>query len=224
MFSGASTTSTQTAGTGELSPQFKKSSAALREQIARAKAAKRAVAQQAAIHDTAAHISDSPNAPVIPTDQTFDFGLTDDPFNLKRDAGSTSKVLQSRVATAITSGRLNIAALGLKEIPSEVLNMYDLDSTGNGGGSWAECVDLTRFVAADNELEMIDESLFPDVDPEEFAMDDDAPVCMFGGLETLDLHGNMLISLPPGLRRLALLTSLNLVRVSLTLMILLLAN
>lgn len=93
-----------------------------------------------------------------------------------------------------------------------MVNMYNLESIGSSGGSWAESVDLTRFVAADNELEMIDESLFPDIDPEQLAMDDDAPVCMFGGLETLDLHGNMLISLPSGLRRLALLTSLNLVR------------
>ncbi|CAN8097939.1 unnamed protein product [Discula destructiva] len=209
MFSGSSTTSTQTAGTGDLSPQFKKSSAVLREQIARAKAAKRAVAQQIPAAGQA-QFGGVLEAPVIPTDSTFDFGLGNDPFNLQRDAGSTSKVLQSRVATARTSGRLNIAALGLKEIPSEVLNMYNLDSMGNSSGSWAESVDLTRFVAADNELEMIDESLFPDVDPEQLAMDDDAPICMFGGLETLDLHGNMLIELPSGLRRLTLLTSLNL--------------
>lgn len=32
------------------------------------------------------------------------------------------------------------------------------------------------------------------------------------GLETLDLHGNVLIALPLGLRRLELLTTLNLVR------------
>lgn len=153
-------------------------------------------------------------SPVIPTDDTFDFGLAeDDPFNLKRDANSTSKVLQSRVAVARTSGRLNIAALGLKEIPPEVLNMYNLESVGASGGSWAESVDLTRFVAADNELEMIEEALFPDVDPESFAEDEDAQGCMFGGLETLDLHGNMLISLPAGLRRMSLLTSLNLVRI-----------
>lgn len=210
VFSGASTSSSQTAGTGDVSPQFKKSSAALREQIARAKAAKCTVAQQAPVQGQAP-LTGTAAASVIPTDSTFDFGLTDDPFNLQRDAGSTSKILQSRVATARTSGRLNIAALSLKEIPSEVLNMYNLDSIGSSGGSWAECVDLTRFVAADNELEMIDASLFPDVDPEQLAMDDDAPVCMFGGLETLDLHGNMLISLPSGLRRLAFLTSLNLV-------------
>lgn len=216
MFSGASTTSTQTAGTGDLSPPFKKSSAVLREQIARAKAAKRAVAQQASTQGQATRFDGVAKAPVIPTDHTFDFGLTDDPFNLQRDAGSTSKVLQSRVATARTSGRLNIAAMGLKEIPPEVLDMYNLETIDHGSGSWAESIDLTRFVAADNELEMIDESLFPDIDPEELAMDDDAPVCMFGGLETLDLHGNMLISLPAGLRRLALLTSLNLVGACLT--------
>lgn len=115
------------------------------------------------------------------------------------------------MAVARTSGRLNIAALSLKEIPPEVLNMYNLDSIG-GGASWAESVDLTRFVAADNELEMIEESLFPDIDPEGLAENEDTEGCLFGGLETLDLHGNMLISLPMGLRRLALLTSLNLVR------------
>lgn len=89
--------------------------------------------------------------------------------------------------------------------------MYNLESIGGSDGSWAESVDLTRFVAADNELEMIDEGLFPDADPEKLAEDEDAQGCIFGGLETLDLHGNMLISLPAGLRRLALLTSLNLV-------------
>lgn len=209
VFSAASTTSAQTAASGDTSPQFKKASAALREQIARAKAAKRAAAQQVQLEPPPAN---GPLAsPVIPTDNSFDFGLADDPFNLKRDASSTAKVLQSRVAVARTSGRLNIAALGLKEIPSEVLNMYNLDSIGPGGGNWAESVDLTRFVAADNELEMIEEALFPDIDPEELAEAEDAQVCMFGGLETLDLHGNMLISLPVGLRRLSLLTSLNLV-------------
>lgn len=150
---------------------------------------------------------------MIPTDNTFDFGLADDPdpFNLQRDSNSTAKVLQTRLATARTSGRLNIAAMGLKEIPAEVLNMYSLESIGTHDGSWAESIDLTRFVAADNELEMIDEALFPDIDPEDLAEEDDALISIFGGLETLDLHGNMLISLPAGLRRLSLLTALNLV-------------
>ncbi|PSR79547.1 hypothetical protein BD289DRAFT_485502 [Coniella lustricola] len=210
-FSTSSPKSSQTAlSAAESPPQFKKSSAALREQIARAKAAKRVGTQETSSQHNAPSHGKGSDMPVIPTDTTFDFGLSDNPFNLKRDAASASKVLQTRVAAARTSGRLNIAALGLKEIPSEVKNMYSLESIGGNDGSWAESVDLTRFVAADNELEMIDESLFPDVALEELAEDDDFEGLLFGGLETLDLHGNMLISLPPGLRRLTLLTSLNL--------------
>lgn len=91
--------------------------------------------------------------------------------------------------------------------------MYDLESIGHSGGSWAESTDLTRFVAADNELETIDDSIFPDTDPQDFADDEDSKGYQFGGLETLDLHGNTLISLPMGLRRLYHLTSLNLVSV-----------
>ncbi|KUI69528.1 Leucine-rich repeat-containing protein 40 [Cytospora mali] len=211
--SAVSPTSTQpTATGGDSPPQFKKASAALREQIANAKAAKRVAAQKVPAQDQAAQlpVRSVGEAPVIPTDDSFDFGLSDDPFNLNRDANSTSKVIKSRVTSARASGRLNIAALGLKEIPPEVLNMYSLESIGKHDGSWAESVDLTRFVAADNELEIIEESVFPDIDPEELAVDEDAQGSIFYGLETLDLHGNVLIALPAGLRRLNLLTSLNL--------------
>lgn len=89
--------------------------------------------------------------------------------------------------------------------------MYNLESIGGDDGAWAESVDLTRFVAADNELEMIEDSIFPDSDPQDMADDEDSQGNIFGGLETLDLHGNMLIALPMGLRRLPQLTSLNLV-------------
>lgn len=102
--------------------------------------------------------------------------------------------------------------MGLREMPAEVMNMYSLESVGGNDGAWAESVDLTRFVAADNELEMIGDSIFPDCDPQDMADDEDSPGNIFGGLETLDLHGNMLIALPMGLRRLPQLTSLNLVR------------
>ncbi|KAJ0109722.1 hypothetical protein J7T55_004271 [Diaporthe amygdali] len=210
--SAASSNSTNTTSVGgDSPPPFKKSSAALRDQIARAKAAKRSAAtQKAPVADEPGQTATWGESPVVPTDDTFDFGLSDDPFNLNRDANSTSKIVKSRVTTARTSGRLNIAALSLKEIPKEVLDMYSLESIGKHDGSWAESVDLTRFVAADNELEMIDESVFPDIDPEELAEDEDAQGSIFAGLETLDLHGNMLIALPAGLRRLTLLTSLNL--------------
>lgn len=211
--SAASTTSTKSTSVGgDSPPPFKKSSAALRDQIARAKAAKRSAAGvKSPLPDEPAQATDLGESPVVPTDDTFDFGLSDDPFNLNRDANSTSKIVKSRVTTARASGRLNIAALGLKEIPKEVLDMYSLESIGTYDGSWAESVDLTRFVAADNELEMLDENVFPDVDPEELAEAEDAQPSIFAGLETLDLHGNVLIALPAGLRRLTLLTSLNLV-------------
>ncbi|KAH6842673.1 hypothetical protein B0I37DRAFT_201391 [Chaetomium sp. MPI-CAGE-AT-0009] len=185
----------------------KKSSAALREQIAKARAARKAAASQQASSNAAAVPGESA---LVPTDSSFDFDLSVDPFNQNRDDKSQTKVLQSRLETARTSGRLNIAAMGLKDIPTVVLNMYNLESIGQSGGAWAESVDLTRFVAADNELEMLSESVFPDVDPQELAEDEDSQGNIFAGLETLDLHGNILVNLPMGLRRLSFLTSLNL--------------
>lgn len=186
-------------------PVFRKSSAALREQIAKAKAANKAVSLQVS----------QPNPveeePVIPTDNTFDFGLSNDPFNLQRNINVQAKMIQGRIDTARTNGRLNIAAMSLKNIPEQVMKMYDLESVGAVGSAWAESVDLTRFIAADNELETIDDSVFPDCEPQDFADDEDSRGSIFGGLETLDLHGNLLLSIPIGMRRLQLLTSLNLV-------------
>ncbi|KAI0417764.1 hypothetical protein F5X98DRAFT_339487 [Xylaria grammica] len=194
-------------------PSIGKSSAALREQIAKAKAAKRAANRQASGTTT----SSASKSPVIPTDDTFDFGLADDPFGQKKFEDSNRKVMQSRIDTARVTGRLNIASMGLKGIPDEILKMYDLESIGRGDGAWAESVDLTRFVAADNELEMIDDSIFPDVGPNDFTSEDvDDRGRIFWGLESADLHGNMLISLPLGLRRLQQLTSLNLTANKLT--------
>ncbi|XP_044719057.1 leucine rich repeat domain-containing protein [Hirsutella rhossiliensis] len=186
----------------------RKSSAALRQQIAKAKAAKRAVIRQAS--NDSATLS-NPAAPTVPSDHGFDFdGGIEDPFNLRRGENASSKVLKQRVATARTSGRLNIAALGLKEIPTEVMKMYDLESIGAHDGSWAESVDLTRLVAADNELETLDDAAFPDASPDAVDGDEDSQSNVFGGLETLDLHGNVLVGVPLGFRRLAHLTSLNL--------------
>ncbi|KAK3375831.1 hypothetical protein B0T24DRAFT_549153 [Lasiosphaeria ovina] len=210
--SSMSITSTSTAVTTDSAEPatgqaYRKTSAALREQIAKAKAARRVVSQHVPTSETVHEVEPSP---LIPTDTTFDFGLSSDPFNQRRDDQSQLKILQGRLESARTSGRLNIAAMGLREIPAEVTNMYNLESIGQPGASWAESVDLTRFVAADNELEMINDSLFPDVDLRDFADDEDSQGNIFAGLETLDLHGNMLIVLPMGLRRLPLLTSLNL--------------
>ncbi|KAH7040824.1 uncharacterized protein B0I36DRAFT_235717 [Microdochium trichocladiopsis] len=189
----------------------KKSSAALRDQIAKAKAARRAASRQVS------STSQPPlKSPLVPTDTSFDFGLSDDPFGLNKLEDAGRKVMQNRISTARTTGRLNIAAMSLKQIPDEVLKMYDLDNVNGQSASWAECVDLTRFVAADNELETLEEALFPDVDPSSFVDDDDYQGHQFGGLEALDLHGNMLIGLPMGLRRLQVLTTLNLSQNKLT--------
>jgi hypothetical protein len=142
----------------------------------------------------------------------YGFGIEhDDPFNVRKGDKPNTKVLQQRVAAARTTGRLNIAALALKEIPQEVMKMYDLESMGSYGGSWAESVDLTRLVAADNEIEALDEGIFPDAGSEMTDENGESRGNIFGGLETLDLHGNLLAQVPAGFRCLASLTSLNLV-------------
>ena len=155
----------------------RKSSLALRDQIAKAKAAKRAAAAKQvpiAAPSTGEEVS------VIPTD-TFDFGLSDDPFNQQINQNGAKGLLRKRIDSARTDGRLNIAAMGFKEIPEEVMNMYSLESVGAQDGTWAESVDLTRFVAADNELEMIADHIFPDTDPRDAADDEDAKGNQFGG-------------------------------------------
>ncbi|KAI1050390.1 hypothetical protein LB506_001859 [Fusarium annulatum] len=188
-------------------PSARKSSAALREQIAKAKAAKRAQMKQAAEIET--HLEEE--APIVPSDSGFDFGVNhDDPFNTRKGEDPKKKVLQNRVNSARTTGRLNIAALHLKEIPVEVLKMYDLESIGTFDGSWAESVDLTRFVAADNEFEELDDFIFPDSNPSSFDEAQASQGNIFAGLETLDMHGNLLVNVPLGFRRLTCLTSLNL--------------
>ena len=191
---------------GENTPR--KSSSALRDQIAKAKAAKRDAANAATNGLQINH----DEAPVIPAD-TFDFGLSDDPFNERANLDSAKEVLRKRINMGRSSGRLNIAALGLKEFPEEVINMYNLDAFG-GGSSWAEAVDLKSLGAADNEFASIDDKIFPDVDPRAAVYDEDAPQSQFAGIEALDLHGNLLTTLPLGLRRLELLTALNLVSTS----------
>jgi hypothetical protein len=202
----------------------RKSSLALRDQIAKAKAAKRAAAAKQAPTATP---STEEEASVIPTD-TFDFGLSDDPFNQQINQNGAKGLLRKRIDAARTDGRLNIAAMGFKEIPEEVMNMYSLESVGTQDGTWAESVDLTRFVVADNELELIADDVFPDINPRDTANDDEEikgnqfggkslfqvvcySILTLPGLETLDLHGNILIQLPLGLRRLELLTALNVV-------------
>lgn len=168
------------------------SSAALREQIAAARAARK----------------QNPGSSHRQYNDNGDFGGDSDPFNQAPKDGK--HILRNRINAARMDGRLNIAALGLKDVPEEVLKMYDASQMEESKVSWAEVVDLTRFMAADNEIEELGSNVFPDISADDISADDDAEGNQFGGLELLDLHGNKLGSLPLGLRRLERLTTLNL--------------
>ncbi|KAK2798130.1 hypothetical protein FQN50_008941 [Emmonsiellopsis sp. PD_5] len=170
-----------------------KSSSALRESIAKAKAAKKAARENSANNGVS---------------EPIDAADPQDPFGQLSKIEPSKRVLKNRASAARTSGHLNIAAMGLKEIPDEVMTMYDFDPESEG--DWYESVDLIKFIAADNEFESLSDTIFPDVDFNTLEMDEDTKGCQFGGLEVLDLHGNVLTTLPKGLRRLQRLRSLNL--------------
>jgi Leucine-rich repeat (LRR) protein len=174
------------------------SSAALRQQIAAAKAAAR---KEKSMNDSAKDVSTASNV-----DGSFD--LQADPFNqAPRD---DKHILRNRISAARMDGKLNIAAMSLKVVPDEVLSMYSAKAMEGSKVSWAEVVDLTRLNAADNEIEELSDAVFPDISPEDLDMDDQTAGNQFGGLEMLDLHNNKLSSLPIGMKRLERLTSLNL--------------
>ncbi|KAI5281231.1 hypothetical protein KEM54_003331 [Ascosphaera aggregata] len=136
-----------------------------------------------------------------------------DPFNQGPKGSEAQKlVLKKKAKQGRATGILNIAALGLTEMPEEIMRMYDFNpDDDDSGGGWAESVDLVKLIAADNEFEMLSESVFPDVDPLAAMENDDIEGnFQFFGLETIDLHGNRLGQLPPGFRRLERLRLLNL--------------
>lgn len=180
------------------------SSQALRDQIAKAKAAKRTNVTSPPRPRT----NTPPRDAIIPDPveiASFDFGL-DDPFN-QRPKGAS--LLRKRVDAARADGRLNLAAMDLDEIPEDVLKMYEYDPEVNT--AWGEVVDLTSMIVADNNLQLLPDSMFPDVDYDA-AMESEDTVPQFGGILNLDLHGNAFRELPLGLGRLPQLSKLNLSR------------
>ncbi|KAH7088076.1 hypothetical protein FB567DRAFT_330934 [Paraphoma chrysanthemicola] len=188
---------------GEQSPKVGSSSNALREQIAKAKEAARRTKTETV------RTSTPPRDAIVPAPEeiaTFDFGL-DDPFNQAKGGKS---VLRKRIDGARVDGRLNMAAMGLKEIPDEVLDMYKYDPNDTTV-AWGEIVDLTSIIAADNDLENFPEAMFPDVDIETM-MDSDEGGPQFGAVQNMDIHGNNFRELPMGLRWLTQLSRLNLAR------------
>lgn len=125
------------------------------------------------------------------------------------DMGEESGLLKKRVKAALLSGHLNVAAMDLTSIPSEVVRMYAISK--DVGVDWSECVDITRFIAADNKLERLDNDIFPDASDAELEDAKDAGcIGPLRGLGMLDVHNNLLKELPLGLRRLQHLRSLNL--------------
>ncbi len=175
-FQAQKTTPSRELGKRSTEEHTPKSSAALRETIAKAKAAQRTAAKSKG---------------------KAGFG---NGFEIQVD--TSVSILHKKIKMALEDGKLNIAALGFKEMPKEVINMTDFDSL--------ESVDITRMNAADNKLEKISDEVFPDIDSEvALAEDENFLGLFFGGLESLDVHGNRLLALPKGLRRLDNLTTLN---------------
>lgn len=178
-----------------------KSSATLRETIAKAKAARRDALKSNGNHSR--NLADKNNHEVQ-SDFVGDAGF----FG---DVAEAAKVLRKRIEIARTTGKLNISALGLKKLPEEINEMYNLENIESDQGEWYESVDLVRVVAADNELDILDEWAFPDFAADAAQdLEEDSGGSIFRGLETLDLHGNRLSALPGGLRRLERLATLNL--------------
>ncbi|KAL8683320.1 MAG: hypothetical protein Q9186_000703 [Xanthomendoza sp. 1 TL-2023] len=169
-----------------------KSSAALRETIANAKAARRAVPK---------YEGDEVAKPVI-VNRSFDT------LETKTVVDVHINPLRRRITSARNDGRLNISGMGLKVFPQEVLHMYDLDTTTEGP-AWYESVDLTRLIAADNELEDLE---WDDLSTSTLEGGETPCTSIFGYLQNLDLHGNHLQRLPLLLTHLNHLTVLNVSR------------
>ncbi|KAI4096651.1 MAG: hypothetical protein LQ344_000791 [Seirophora lacunosa] len=167
-----------------------KSSAALRDTIANARAARRAAPAYEAdevVKPIKRHLN-LPGPEPEPEDDTH------------------VNPLRRRINAARGDGRLNISGMGLKTFPDKVLKMYD-SKTMTDGPAWYESVDLVRLDVSNNEIEDLGWD-FTDVPT---GQDDDQP-CenIFLGLQTLDLHGNRLRSLPASLPDFEQLTFLNL--------------
>ena len=175
------------------------SSEALRQRIAKAKAERRAALKK-----------EAEGQPASAT--TYDFENCENPFNQK--SKDNMEPLRARVDHARRDGKLNIAAMNLTALPIEVVQMYEPSAMESSSVPWDETVDLTRLIAADNSIAELREDEFPDISIEDLqsSNDPEAKGSQFGGLESLDLHGNKLHSIPLGLRRLSRLTSINLTR------------
>ncbi|EER44764.1 leucine rich repeat domain-containing protein [Histoplasma capsulatum H143] len=182
-----------------------KSSSALRESIAKAKAAKKA-----AMENNAKNGLGEALGPVDPID----------PFGQLSKSEPNKHVLKNRAAAARTSGHLNIAAMGLKEIPEEVLNMYDFDPESEG--DWlqrlrslnlshnqldVEAFEIITEISALTDLKLANNKLGGSLT---------STIGALSKLEVLDLRENGLTELPDALSDLTTLRILNVAENQLT--------
>lgn len=181
---------------GERLQNFSKSSVALRDAIAKAK-------KEMAGRKVGASRVCRKASPLTDIGQGIGSG------DVVLGSKGTQGLIESRIKAALVSGHLNVAAMELTSIPNMVKRMYDVSEGIDV--AWSECVDLTKFIAADNKFEKLDEDMFPDITDAELRDAEDTNYNgQLRGLETLDLHCNLLQELPLGLRRLQNLHSLNL--------------
>ncbi|KAI9021465.1 hypothetical protein CLU79DRAFT_703168 [Phycomyces nitens] len=104
--------------------------------------------------------------------------------------------IQTAISQAKRSGKLIISNRGLERIPEEVLTMYHVDPNKivvdftSSADAWYDSVELTKFMASDNQLVVLDERVGEE----------------FGALTLLDLRNNQLQDLPHSLSQLRNLT------------------
>jgi len=120
-----------------------------------------------------------------------------------------SQSLKKKILGAVTTGVLNLSAMSLRQMPEGMLTMYDFKELQDSGITWSEAVDLQKLVLADNEIEILPDAAFPDWSEEDMLADAERSN-PFAGLNVLDVHGNNLRSVPVGFRRLQQLRVLNL--------------
>lgn len=142
--------------------------------------------------------------------QSSSFAYVDGLVSPELEPFSGSKGIAQRLSSARKSGNLLLTSLGLKEIPSDVLKLYEFDPAQPG--NWYENVDLTKCDVSDNDIAEIGDAFFPDIDFVNQPLDDEVEVAYspFCTLKVLYLQGNLLRGLPIGISRLDSLSVLNL--------------
>lgn len=170
-----------------------KSSSALRDTIAKAKAARREGLRKSGVQASSA-------------DQLWTENDASSPGPTIAIGGQS---LKKKILGAVTTGVLNLSAMSLHQIPQEMLTMYDFKELQDSGITWSEAVDLQKLILADNEIEVLPDVVFPDWSEQEMLADGEKSN-EFAGLSLLDMHGNNLTSVPVGFRRLQQLKVLNL--------------